>query len=143
MIKEQIQVLAKKYADEFIDIRHQLHANPELSYQEFDQAEGKGKLIKILFKDIGYVISQKNYLSIVTQEKKYLTYLTLTEIEEKLPPSFLRINKSYIINTNKIRHVEGNEIFLINIKEGFTIGSSYKDAFSNHLKEHLIKTKRF
>jgi hippurate hydrolase len=36
MIKQQIQQLAKKYADEFIDIRHQVHANPELSYQEFE-----------------------------------------------------------------------------------------------------------
>ena len=36
MIKDQIQQLAKKYADEFIDIRHQIHANPELSYQEFE-----------------------------------------------------------------------------------------------------------
>ncbi len=36
MIKEQIQDLAKKYANEFIDIRHHIHANPELSYQEFE-----------------------------------------------------------------------------------------------------------
>ncbi len=36
MIKQRIQQLAKKYADEFIDIRHRLHANPELSYLEFE-----------------------------------------------------------------------------------------------------------
>ena len=36
MLKQHIQGLAKKYAAEFIDIRHQLHANPELSYQEFE-----------------------------------------------------------------------------------------------------------
>lgn len=36
MIKQRIQQLAKKYAAEFIDIRHQIHANPELSYQEFE-----------------------------------------------------------------------------------------------------------
>jgi hippurate hydrolase len=36
MIKESIQQLAKKYAGEFIDIRHHLHANPELSYKEFE-----------------------------------------------------------------------------------------------------------
>lgn len=36
MLKQQIQGLAKKYAAEFIDIRHLLHANPELSYQEFE-----------------------------------------------------------------------------------------------------------
>lgn len=36
MIKERIQQLAKKYANEFIEIRHQIHSNPELSYQEFE-----------------------------------------------------------------------------------------------------------
>ena len=36
MIKDRIQQLAKKYAPSFIDIRHHLHANPELSYQEFE-----------------------------------------------------------------------------------------------------------
>ena len=36
MIKQQIQELAKKYANGFIDVRRQLHANPELSYQEFE-----------------------------------------------------------------------------------------------------------
>lgn len=36
MIKESIQQLAKKYAGEFIDIRHHLHAHPELSYKEFE-----------------------------------------------------------------------------------------------------------
>ena len=36
MMKERIQQLAKKYAPEFIEIRHHLHANPELSYKEFE-----------------------------------------------------------------------------------------------------------
>jgi hippurate hydrolase len=34
MIKQRIQELAKAYAGEFIEVRHQIHANPELSYQE-------------------------------------------------------------------------------------------------------------
>lgn len=36
MILEKIKELAKKYADEHIEVRHHLHANPELSYQEFE-----------------------------------------------------------------------------------------------------------
>jgi amidohydrolase len=36
MLKERIQQLAKNYADEFIAVRHHLHANPELSYKEFE-----------------------------------------------------------------------------------------------------------
>lgn len=33
---EQIRKLSSEYSAEFIDIRHHLHANPELSYEEFE-----------------------------------------------------------------------------------------------------------
>ena len=36
---ERIKSLAKKYAPEFIEVRHHLHANPELSYQEFETSK--------------------------------------------------------------------------------------------------------
>ena len=36
MLSEKIRDLARKYKDTFIDVRHHLHANPELSYQEFE-----------------------------------------------------------------------------------------------------------
>ena len=36
MLQQKIKQLAKKYAPEFIGIRHHLHAHPELSYQEFE-----------------------------------------------------------------------------------------------------------
>src|SRR4051812_10215576 len=39
MLKEKIKSLAKKYADEFIRVRHHLHAHPELSYQEFETSK--------------------------------------------------------------------------------------------------------
>ena len=36
---EKIKGLAAKYADEFIEVRHHLHANPELSFQEFNTSK--------------------------------------------------------------------------------------------------------
>ncbi|MEJ7766575.1 MAG: M20 family metallopeptidase [Chitinophagaceae bacterium] len=36
MLKDQIQQLASLYSAEFIAVRRHLHANPELSYQEFE-----------------------------------------------------------------------------------------------------------
>lgn len=39
MLQEKIKELAKQYADEFISVRHHLHANPELSYQEFETSK--------------------------------------------------------------------------------------------------------
>ncbi len=39
MIKEKIKQLAKQWAPEFIEIRHHLHAHPELSYKEFETSK--------------------------------------------------------------------------------------------------------
>lgn len=39
MIAEKIKALAKQYAPEFIEIRHHLHAHPELSYQEYETSK--------------------------------------------------------------------------------------------------------
>ncbi len=39
MLKEHIKKLSQKYADEFIQIRHHLHAHPELSYHEFETSK--------------------------------------------------------------------------------------------------------
>ncbi|MEO5564430.1 MAG: M20 family metallopeptidase [Chitinophagaceae bacterium] len=36
---EKIKALAKKYAPEFIEVRHHLHAHPELSYNEFETSK--------------------------------------------------------------------------------------------------------
>ena len=39
MLDQKIKGLAKQYADEFIEVRHHLHANPELSYKEFETSK--------------------------------------------------------------------------------------------------------
>ncbi|TMI95602.1 MAG: amidohydrolase [Bacteroidetes bacterium] len=38
-MRDKIKKLAKEYSEEFIAIRHHLHANPELSYQEFETSK--------------------------------------------------------------------------------------------------------
>lgn len=107
------------------------------------QTEGKGKLIKLFFKDLVYIESQKNYVSIVTADRKYLTYLTLTEISEQLPASFLRVSKSHIVNTVSIKQIEGTELILEGLPNlRIHIGAAYKESFLTHMNEHLIKSKR-
>jgi amidohydrolase len=39
MLTDQIKQLARKYAPDLIEIRHHLHAHPELSYQEFETSK--------------------------------------------------------------------------------------------------------
>jgi amidohydrolase len=39
MLKEKIKELSSEYANEFIEIRHHLHAHPELSFKEFETSK--------------------------------------------------------------------------------------------------------
>ena len=46
---DKIKLLANQYAGEFIEVRHHLHANPELSYKEFETS----KFIQSKLKEFG------------------------------------------------------------------------------------------
>lgn len=46
---EKIKALASQYAAEFIEIRHHLHAHPELSYQEYETS----KFVQSKLKELG------------------------------------------------------------------------------------------
>jgi len=39
MLQQKIKSLAKEYSTEFIEVRHHLHAHPELSYHEFETSK--------------------------------------------------------------------------------------------------------
>src|SRR5258706_9495880 len=56
-----IKSLAKKYAPEFIEVRHHLHAYPELSYQEFETS----KFVKSKLKEIGIPFEVKATTGVV------------------------------------------------------------------------------
>lgn len=61
---------------------------------------------------------------IITTQKTYETYETLTSIESRLESSFLRINQSIIINMEQITSLEQSTIYM-STGESFKIGRSY------------------
>ena len=61
MLKEEIKGLAKKYAPEFIEVRHYLHANPELSYEEYETS----KFIQQKLKEFGIPFEIKAVTGVV------------------------------------------------------------------------------
>lgn len=71
----------------------------------------ENKYEKIFFDDILYIEGMQNYVRIYTSKGKYLTLLTLKDIEQNLiKESFLRVHKSYIVNAAKIESIEKHEI---------------------------------
>jgi two-component system LytT family response regulator len=65
------------------------------------------KIILVRFSEIIYCESRDGYVSLFTHAaKEYITDLNLNELEEKLPNCFLRVQKSYIINIDKIKEIQ-------------------------------------
>lgn len=68
-------------------------------------------LVKIRFDEILFIEALQNYVAIHTRAKKYITYITLRNVEDQLPANqFVKIHKSYIIAIDKVDSIEGNEI---------------------------------
>ena len=91
------------------------------------------KMIKILFNDILFIESLKDYLKIVTINKTIITRQAISSLEEMLPKDdFIRIHRSYIIAINKIDAFYGETLEISN-KE-FPIGRLFKHEVSKQLK---------
>src|SRR5436190_3885716 len=61
------------------------------------------KKVKILFSEIVYIESQREYIKIATTKKEYISKMSTHEIEELLPSHlFKRIHRSFILSTSKI-----------------------------------------
>jgi len=84
------------------------------------------KYEKIPLEDILYVEGMQNYVIIYTLRGKYLTMLSLKNLEENLSEqSFIRVHKSYIVAIGKIDSIEGNEICIQNSK--IPISRNYRE----------------
>jgi DNA-binding LytR/AlgR family response regulator len=79
--------------------------------------KSEGKLIKILLSEILYVEAQGDYLKFVINGGSYTTLGTLKSMEEVLKlPMFFRVQRSFILNLEAVRSLNGNMIELIDGK---------------------------
>ncbi|MCI3937373.1 LytTR family DNA-binding domain-containing protein [Chryseobacterium aahli] len=88
--------------------------------------KSSGQQYRIIFEDILYVESIKDYVNIKTSEQEYIVLDTLKSMEQQLPESsFVRIHKSFIINLNQIKSLGTKKVTIISEQE-IPIGESYR-----------------
>ncbi|MBN9385536.1 MAG: response regulator transcription factor [Chitinophagaceae bacterium] len=89
-----------------------------------------GRIEKVLYDELVFVEAMLNYIVLHTETRKLMVHLTIKGISEQLPPNhFLKIHKSTIININKVKSIEGNEVNL----------GKAKAVISQSLQESVIK----
>ncbi|MGC4038507.1 MAG: LytTR family DNA-binding domain-containing protein [Chitinophagaceae bacterium] len=88
------------------------------------------KKVKILFSDIIYVESQREYIRIVTTKNEYLSKISTHEVEKLLPADrFIRIHRSFIISTAKIDSYTADAVEVGGIS--IPVGRGYRGVLEN------------
>jgi two-component system LytT family response regulator len=86
--------------------------------------------VKILFSEIVYIESQREYIKIITTRGEYISKMGTHEIEALLPAHlFKRVHRSYIV---AIRRIESYTAEMIEINgASIPIGKGYRDSMEN------------
>lgn len=88
------------------------------------------KKVKILFSEIVYIESQREYIKIVTTKKEYISKMSTHEIETLLPSNlFKRIHRSFIVSVTKIESYTAEAVELNGVS--IPIGRGYRDVIEN------------
>ena len=114
------------------EIISQFHKSPKATALPVKTGD---KIILLRFENIVFLEAQNKYVCIFTTEgQKHLVDQSLSALIEKLPEQFYRIQKSYIINKDRIRemyrHFNGRYLFIMDDKSGtrLTSGRTYADS---------------
>lgn len=102
--------------------------NIEAGNTEYFFVKSERRYFKINYKDILFIEGLKDYVIIQLDEQRVITRMNLKNIFELLPKhDFLRVNKSYIVNTKHIDSFDNNDIFIKTHE--IAIGNTYRDTF--------------
>jgi DNA-binding LytR/AlgR family response regulator len=105
---------------------------------EFFFIKCNGKIEKIVMSDVDYIEAMANYVIIHTQQKKYITYLTFSGIEEKLPAHlFVRIHKSFLVAVSAIQTIDGTEIITKTMR--LPMSKKYRNEVMSRIDSRFIK----
>ena len=88
------------------------------------------KKVRILFADILYVESQREYVKVVTVKGEYLTKLSTHEIESLLPLAlFRRVHRSFIVSLRRIESYSAEMVEVGGLS--IPIGKGYRESLED------------
>ncbi len=98
-------------------------ASTERESERFFVKDGK-KWIPVRYDDILYIQSDSNYVIIHLDGQSIMTLLKLSDLENTLPEEFIRVHRSYIVNTNYVEYFTTEEISIN--KQIIPVSQAYK-----------------
>ncbi len=141
-----------KAIEKLIRLRDEKQINQSLNIESLLKAFQPKKEMKALPVKIGdrtllikpeniiYFEAKEKYVSLFTDDlREFITDLTITMLEEKLPFNFLRIHRAIIINTDKIKemHRGFNSTHIFMMQNAGNIKISSGRSFNENIKTYF------
>ncbi len=134
-------VNAANKALQWVELNRQ--ANNNMINNEYLMVKSEYKIVQIPIKDILYIEGLKDYVKIYVDngQKSIMTLMSMKMLDHFLPSSqFLRVHRSYIVNTTKIKIIERNRIVFGNTY--IPVSESYKQGFVEYVNNHMISASK-
>ncbi|MDO3641294.1 LytTR family DNA-binding domain-containing protein [Mucilaginibacter sp. L3T2-6] len=115
------------------DSKNRLSAENEMFSDHYNQSEylfikTEHRIKKVNLRDILFIESLQNYITLHTTAGRILSLQTMKKLENQLPPKeFMRVHKSYIVSLRHISSVERSRIQIGG--QLIPVGDIYRDAF--------------
>ncbi|MFC0772321.1 M20 metallopeptidase family protein [Terrimonas alba] len=129
---EKIKSLAKQYAPEFIEVRHHLHAHPELSYQEFETS----KFVQKKLDELGIPFEIKATTGVVGLIKGQNSEKRITALRADMDalPIKEENNISYKSKNEGVMHACGHDVHTTCLLGAAKILNETKDKWEGTVK---------
>jgi len=106
---------------------------PSAQYETSIVIRVDGDWMRLETEEIKYAQSWGNYVKIFTDSQTYLTALTLSELDQRLPASqFVRVHKSYLVAIKRITRISGNALLINEVS--LPIGLTYRRELIEQFK---------
>lgn len=117
----------KVYYSELIKNNFVNH-NIETITDDYFFVKADRKIFKVYFDNILFIEGLKDYVVMHTENQKVITAMNIKTIYDQSPKNqFVRVSKSYVINSKHIDSVDNNTVYIG--QNEIPIGNIYRDFF--------------
>ncbi len=96
--------------DKIISVLHSALEARDISLEKYYVIEQQGKSIRLPLSSVKYFKSDRRIVHAVTTQIRYSFYEKLSELEPRLPDSFIRIHSRYLLNLKYLVELKGSSV---------------------------------
>ena len=129
-----------KTVNKVINLVSREHVCKILNQDKYIYVKSDYKLHRVMFDHILYVEGVKDYVKfyVENERKSILSLMNMKNLEDYLPqPQFMRVHRSFIVNTQKISQIDRGRIVVNDIY--IPVSESYKERVQNYLDAHTLQ----